>query len=340
MTIRYSTVALLLLVLLFSAACERQVPLVTTIKDVTIAPKGFPEIPFPEENPYSKAKWELGKKLFYDKALSVDHSISCASCHKVANAFSDNIAKSFGAGNAAGTRNAPTLANVAYHPYYTREGGLPTLEMQILVPIQEHNEFNYNIIDIAERLNQIPEYVAESKAVFNRVPDAYVITRALATFERTIVSGNSQYDRYTNGNDRAITAAAKRGMTLFFSDKTNCSSCHSGFNFTSYGFENNGLYKDYPDNGRERLTGKVEDRARFKVPTLRNIAVTAPYMHDGSIATLEAVVQHYNSGGVVHPNKNTIIRPLGLTKEEQADLVAFLRSLTDDEFITNQSFQE
>lgn len=339
MAIRYTTAAWLLLVLLV-AACERQVQVVVASPSVTTVPEGFPEIPFPEENPYTAAKWALGKKLFYEKALSVDYSISCASCHKIANAFSDNIAKSFGAGNAPGTRNAPTLANVAYHPYYTREGGLPTLEMQILVPIQEHNEFNYNIVDIAERLNQIPEYVAASKAVFNRAPDAYVITRALATFERTIVSGNSQYDQYIHGNTRAMSPAAQRGMQLFFSSKTNCSSCHSGFNFTNYGFENNGLYEVYPDNGRERLTGNTTDRARFKVPTLRNIAATAPYMHDGSLPTLTAVVQHYNNGGASHVNKNAIIQPLALTVDEQADLVAFLQSLTDDAFITNQSFQE
>lgn len=303
------------------------------------APAGFPEIPFPEDNPFSYRKWELGKMLFNDKMLSADYTISCASCHKTELAFSDNVALSKGAGSLTGRRNSPTLANVAYHPYYTREGGVPTLEMQILVPIQEHDELNFNIVEIAERMKQVPKYVDMSREIFDREPDAYVITRAIATYERTLVSGNSAYDKYINMRDtRGFGEAAQRGMRLFFSARAGCSDCHSGFNFTNYSFENNGLYEQYADPGRKRLTGKEADDALFKVPTLRNVAVTAPYMYDGSVKTLEDVVAHYNSGGKPHPNKSAGLRPLHLSLQEQKDLVAFLYTLTDAEFITNKNF--
>ena len=137
----------------------------------------------------------------------------------------------------------------------------------------------------------------------------------------------------------ALSATEKRGMALFFSEKTNCSQCHAGFNFTNYALENNGLYTEYADPGRFRLTGLETDRARFKMPTLRNVSLTAPYMHDGSLQTLESVVAHYDSGGKSHPNKSVLVRPLGLTATEKADLVAFLRSLTDESFAGNPKFQ-
>lgn len=300
---------------------------------------GFPAIPFPDSNTFTIEKWQLGKKLFYDKMLSIDYSTSCASCHNVAIAFSDNTAMSIGANKLSGRRNAPTLTNVAYQPYYTKEGGLPTLEQQILVPIQEHDELNFNIVEIAKRMSTIPEYVAMSRAVFDRAPDAYVITRALATFERTLVSGNSGYDKYLYQNDTThFNSSAKRGKELFFSNRTNCGSCHNGFNFTSYAIENNGLYDVYKDVGRERFTGQPGDNGKFKIPTLRNIALTAPYMHDGSLKTLEDVIEHYNSGGKNHPNKSQLIRPLKLAERDKKDLLAFLKTLTDYEFVNKKEF--
>lgn len=299
---------------------------------LTQAPAGFPAIPFPEDNPFTLQKWELGKKLFHDKILSVDYSTSCASCHNVALAFSDGMSKSIGAGGVTARRNAPTLTNVVYQPYYMKEGAVPTLEMQVLVPIQEHDELNFDILKIAERMRQIPEYVQMSREVFNREPDPYVITRAIATFERTLVSGASAYDR------RTMTEGAKKGMQLFFSERTGCSGCHSGFNFTNYAFENNGLHEVYADNGRERFTGKQSDNGKFKVPTLRNVALTDPYMHDGSIASLTDVIAHYNIGGKMHPNKNDKIKPLGLTQQEQIELRLFLEALTDKGFVSNNNF--
>jgi len=304
-------------------------------------PKGFPEVTYPEGNEFTKDRWELGKKLFFDPIMSVDSTISCASCHKPELAFSDDVALSKGVSDRLGIQNAPSLANIVYHPYFTRAGGVPNLEMQILVPIQEHNEFDFNILLIAERLAADSFYVSLSQKAYDRAPDAFVITRALASFERSLISGYSPYDQYTQHNNfEAMSDAALRGMDLFFSEKTNCASCHSGFNFSNYAFENNGLYEVYEDAGRFRLTGNEEDRALFKVPSLRNIALTAPYMHDGSISSLEEVIQHYQLGGTNHSQKSPLIKALNLTKQEQEDLVQFLTTLSDESFIKNPLFSQ
>lgn len=321
--------------------CEKDTIIVASQSSDFELPKGFPAISFPEDNAYSKARWELGKKLFYDNVLSIDRSINCGSCHKASLAFSDDVALSDGVKNRPGTRNAPTLANVAYHPYYTREGGVPTLEMQVLVPIQEHNEFAFNIVNAGERLAMDSQYIEMSKLAYNRTPDYYVITRALANFERTLVSGNSPFDKYSyQGQNEAINETEKAGMALFYSSKTNCSSCHSGFNFSNYAFENNGLYETYKDNGRMRLTNNLDDQALFKVSTLRNIALTAPYMHDGSMKTLNEVIDHYDKGGKQHKNKSKLLKPINLSDQEKGQLIAFLECLTDQQFITEEKFKE
>jgi len=332
--IRLSWVFILLISFLFS--CSKEEISVEKHFELMEIPKGFDAIQFPADNLYSKSRWELGKKLFYDPILSSDKSISCASCHLAEYAFSDKVSVSQGVEARVGTRNAPSLANVAFHPYYLREGGVPTLEMQVLVPIQEHNEFDFNILLIAERMNQDVSYVEMALEAYDRIPDAFVITRAIATFERSLISGYSPYDKYENYNDQsALNENEIRGMNLFFSDRLQCSQCHSGFNFTNYSFENNGLYDEYSDSGRFRLTGKEEDFAKFKTPSLRNIALTAPYMHDGSMSTLDEVIDHYNTGGAENPQKSSLIKPLHLSESEKADLKAFLNSLTDKTFITN-----
>ena len=308
--------------------------------DLTAVPPGFPPIPFPEENTFTQERWDLGKRLFYDPILSVDSSIHCGSCHHQELGFSDDVAFSDGVEGRPGVRNALPLVNLAYHPYLLREGGLPTLEFQILVPIQEENEFAHNIVLIAEKMQNDPTYVAMSQAAYGRDPDAFVITRSIATFERTLISGNSPYDQWNyQGCDNALSPAQKRGMNLFFSDEAGCFHCHDGLNLTNYAFENNGLYEDYEDPGRMQLTGDPADSARFKVPSLRNIAVTAPYMHDGSMADLHTVVEHYNSGGAEHPHKSEFIRPLGLSDEEINDLVSFLEALTDESFLQDHRFK-
>ena len=317
---------------------ETATPLLTET-DILQIPTGFPPPLFPDDNKFTVARWQLGKKLFFDPILSRDSSISCASCHFPNYAFSDTTAFSAGVENAAGTRNSPSLANVAYHPYFTREGGVPTLEMQILIPIQEHNEFDFNIILLSEKLQNNELYQQMAFETYEQAATSFVITRALATFERSLLSGNSPYDQFAFQNrENALNETEKMGMNLFFSEKTNCSHCHSGFNFTNYEFENNGLYEDYADPGRFRLTGNEDDIARFKVPSLRNISLTAPYMHDGSIKDLKTVVEHYVSGGKSHIHKNEILQPLDLTIAEQTAIIAFLESLTDDSFINNKNF--
>jgi len=328
--------------LLLIGACqkENQPDLPPQSEPFLVVPKGFPAPVFPADNELTAARFELGKRLFYDPVMSRDSSISCASCHAPGRAFSDSVAFSPGAGGAAGKRNAPTLANVAYQPYFTREGGVPTLEMQILVPIQEHNEFDFNLLLIADRLKTDTAYVRMSREAYGRDPDFYIITRGIACFERTLISGQSRYDEfYFSGKTNALSIVEQRGMDLFFSEKTNCSNCHAGFNFSNYAFENNGLYDTYPDAGRFRLTEDSSDIARFKVPTLRNVALTAPFMHDGSLPTLQSVVEHYNSGGKGHPHRSPIVRTLGLSAGELSDLVAFLGSLTDEHFINNSKFR-
>ena len=301
-----------------------------------VIPQGFPDIPYPSDNAYTPERWALGRKLFYDKALSRDSTVSCASCHRPEFAFADYHAVSPGVDGRLGNRNVPSLANVAYHPYYLREGGLPTLEMQVFVPLQETHEMDFEIALAAARLAQDSAYRAMSESAYDRPMDPYVITRALAAFERTLISGDSRYDRYLAGTaTTVISPAEKAGMDLFFSERTNCSACHGGYNFTTYAFANNGLYAEYADPGRFRLTNLESDRALFKIPSLRNVSITAPYMHDGSVATLREVIDHYDSGGQAHPNKSTLIRPLHLTESEKDDLVAFLQMLIDPTFIHN-----
>ncbi len=306
--------------------------------ELLLVPSHFPEVEFPEDNPFSDESWELGKMLFFDKALSVNNSISCASCHKTQHAFADNAAFTNGVEDRAGTRNVPTLANVAFHPYFTREGGIPSLEMQILVPIQEHNEFDFNIIEIIERLKNNELYQQLSQQAYGRNLDAFVLVRALANFERTLISANSKYDQFLQ-NKATLNQAEQQGKQLFFSDSLACASCHSGFDFTNYKFANNGLYQQYEDEGRFRLTNDSTDLATFKISSLRNIELTAPYMHNGSIENLEQVIEHYENGVQTHQNLSNKIGRFTLTASEKSNLIAFLKTLTDHSFIENTMFQ-
>jgi cytochrome c peroxidase len=298
------------------------------------SPRGLPELKEIDGNEYTKERYDLGRKLFFDPILSIDSSISCASCHKPELAFADNRSLSPGAFGRPGTRNAPSLINVAYHPHLLREGSIKTLEMQVLVPIQEENEFAHNIVDIAKQLKRDSIYVEMSTKAYNREIDAFVITRSIGVFQRTLLAANSKYDDFRFGQDaNALNESEQRGKALFFSRKTNCFFCHSGVNFTNYLFENTGLYKNYKDDGRYRFTKDSSDIGKFKVPSLRNVQITKPYMHDGSFQSLEAVVEHYNSGGKSHSNKNAFIKPLGLTEQEKSDLISFLKSLTDSIYL-------
>ena len=301
-------------------------------------PAGFPQMNIPLDNQFTLERWKLGKKLFYETKLSLDSSISCASCHKIEFAFSDNVSLSSGVFDAPGTRNAPTLTNIGFQPYYTKEGGIETLEKQVLIPIQEHNEMNFNILDAGKRLNEIDAFKKLSLETYNREMDYYVITRALACFERTIVSSNSKYDAFLK-NNAILTSEELNGKNLFFGNKTNCSSCHSGILLTDFSLQNNGLYENYIDKGRYRLTLDTIDIGIFKVPTLRNVQFSSPYMHDGSMITLKDVVEHYNEGGKNHINKSNLIKPLNLSEDEILDIVSFLETLSDFDFISNKNLK-
>ena len=335
-----SKLTFIILISLAIIGCNKEEQIMSVEPKIMEIPNGFPNITFPSDNDYSEARWTLGKKLFYDKALSRNFTISCGSCHKPELAFSDNVSLSKGEQGLLGKSNAPSLTNIAYHPYFTRTGGVPTLEMQVLVPIQEHDEFDFNIVDIAVRLSKDSTYNREAMVAYGRKIDPYVITRALANFERSFISGNAAFDKFSfQGKEDALTDTQLKGKSLFYSERTNCSFCHGGFNFTDYGFKNNGLYEVYADTGRMRFTQLEADRALFKTPSLRNVEFTAPYMHDGSIKTLDDVIEHYNSGGKNSVNKSDKIKPLYLTEGEKSALVAFLKSLSDVQFTNNKNFK-
>jgi cytochrome c peroxidase len=327
------------LIVIAASACRKDdppTPVVTPEIAVLQVPAGFPQPEIPADNALTPLRIALGKRLFYDPVLSRDSTLSCASCHKQHLAFADNVAASLGIEGRPGARNSPSLANVAYQKRLLREGGVPTLEMQILVPIQEHNEFDFNILNIMERLERMPEYVDLSWQAYGRKPDPFVITRAISAFERTLLSGDSPFDQWHfQGKTRALSAEAQRGFVLFNSERLGCNNCHTGFLFTNQEFANNGLYETYTDPGRMRLTGLESDRAVFKIPSLRNVAVTAPYMHDGSLKSLDEVINHYQTGGKPHPNKSKALRPFTLTTRERQELLAFLNSLTDLIFLQN-----
>ena len=294
-------------------------------------PKDFPRMIIPEGNELTKSRVELGKKLFFDKGLSIDYSISCNSCHHPKFAFADNRAISPGVEGRLGIRNAPTLTNVGFNPNFLFDGFVETLEKQSVVPIEEHAEMAFNIVEVANRLKQNVKYAALAKTAYNREMDPYVITRALGAYQRTLISHESRYDLHKKGK-RKLNSSELKGKDLFF-NQLHCTQCHGGFNFTNFTTQNNGLYTVYADSGRMRTTKLEEDRDLFKVPTLRNIALTAPYMHDGSMKSLEDVIRHYESGGKQHKNKSPHLKPFELSDEDRTNLILFLNTLTDDRFI-------
>ena len=295
-----------------------------------LVPKGFPLPKFPEDNKPTAARILLGKKLFEDPILSRDYTISCKSCHIQEMAFSDQKHFSFGVENRKGVRNAPGLFNIAYNKSFFWDGGVPTLEQQVLAPIENPLEMDFNITAVVERLKKDKEYQKLFRNAYNHEPSIYSLTRAIANYERTLLSGNSKFDDYQqNKNQNALNESEKNGMELFFGEKGECFHCHSGYNFTDYSFMNNGIYENYADSGRQRVTLNEGDRGKFKVPSLRNINLTPPYMHDGSLANLDDVLEHYNSGGKNNSNKSFFIKPLGLTDAEKKDIINFLKSLTE-----------
>ncbi len=341
-------------------------------------PDDMPAPAIPADNPISAEKVELGRWLFYDTRLSGNRTMSCASCHIQALAFTDGKTRSVGSTGESHPRGAMSLVNVAYASRLTWANPLlDRLEDQALTPLLGDNPVEMGLgtrpDDFAVLLKTEERYKALAKRAFPNDDDPYSLlngVRAISAFVRTIVSFQSPYDRYMGGDDRALGEAAIRGMNLFFSERLECFHCHGGFNFTDstthanarveqVGYHNTGLYNvgnagDYPaeNTGLYDMTGERRDIGRFKAPTLRNISVTAPYMHDGSIATLDEVIDHYARGGRrieegeyagdgrLSPYKSEFIRGFDLSDDERKDLIAFLEALTDPVVLSDERLSD
>jgi cytochrome c peroxidase len=338
-------------------------------------PPGFPRPRVPPDNPMTTEKVDLGRHLFYDTRLSADGTFSCATCHQQVRAFADDKARGVGLTGQVHPRGAMSLTNVAYNPVLTWANPvMRRLEDQALVPMFGTDPVELGLAGVEramlDRLRAELRYQTLFPAAFPGPGDPFTtanVTKAIASFERTLLSGRAPYDRVRTLFDQsAIPPAAHRGQDLFFSDRVGCFQCHAGFNFTQsvdyvgkdsveLAFHNTGLYDldgtgQYPatNTGVHAITGDAGDMGRFRAPTLRNIALTAPYMHDGSLRTLDEVIRHYERGGrarrasgVSAPTgptthrRSPLIKPFTLTDAERADLIAFLESLTDQQFVSD-----
>jgi cytochrome c peroxidase len=334
--------------------------------------KSWPRPPVPGDNPMSEAKVELGRHLFYDTRLSANGTTSCASCHKQELAFSDGRAVGVGATGELHSRGAMSLANVGYAETLTWANPIMrTLEQQAHVPIfgDRPIELGYaSIPELESRLREEPRYEALFAAAFPEGEQPISIgniTRALGAFQRTLISGNSAYDRFQRGERDALSESAQRGMSFVTTNEDHrfeCNHCHGGLFFTDhitwdgrssrgalplyhqtglYDVDGKGGYPE-PNTGAFSVTLDPSDMGKFKAPTLRNIALTAPYMHDGSIATLSEVLDHYAQGGRAQvPGKtDDLLQPFAISAQEKVDIIAFLESLTDDEFVTSPRFAD
>lgn len=286
-------------------------------------------IPYPKDNPYTLAKASLGKKLYFDTRLSAANVLSCGSCHSPAYGWGDGQPTGVGHGMKKLGCRSPTIINAAFGGIFMWDGRAATLEEQALGPIQADVEMNLPIEKLIERLENIKGYPPLFEAAFpGQGIKPETIAKAIATYERSVVSGRAPFDAWIDGNQNAISEQAIRGFVLF-NTKARCVACHSGWNFTDDSFHDIGLAS--ADIGRAKIVPGVEKlKYAFKTPGLREIALRGPYMHDGSVPTLEAVMVHYNRGGIDRPSRSDDMKPLGLTKQELADLVAFMHTLTSD----------
>ncbi len=297
-------------------------------------------VPTPIDNPQSLAKIALGRQLFFDKRLSIDGTIACASCHDPQKAFTDQLPKSRGIKGQLSERNAPSLLNAAFLKTAMFDAHLASLELQAIVPIQEPVEMGHNMKLLIQQLRQIPEYQAAAQSIFQRDFDAYVLTRSLAAFERSLLSMNAPIDRYLAGDQKALTAEQHAGWQLF-SEKLYCIQCHPAPYFTTHVAANNGLYASYEgktDQGRFRIHHDSSDIGKFKIPSLRNITLTFPYMHDGSIQNLEQVLAHYQKGGAKNPRQDPRITSFTLSAIEKKQLLAFFDALIDTSYLKRDRF--
>jgi cytochrome c peroxidase len=322
-------------------------------------PRGFPRPWVPADNPMSASKVALGRRLFFETRLSTTGQYSCASCHRPELAYTDGRAHAIGAAGESVRRSAMSLTNVAYNPAFTwGNAQVRSLEQQMRQPLFNRHPVEMGLRDdgseaiaaLARDSSYPPAFDASFPGDAEPFSMSHVI-KAIAAFERTLISGRSPFDRYVFDDDRgALSEAAKRGMALFYSARIGCAQCHFGINFSGpliYEghavdraiYANTGLYDvdargGYPagDQGLIEITHRSADMGRFRVPTLRNVALTAPYMHDGSLSSLDQVLEHYARGGHRSPRQDSRVRPISLTPAEHADLIAFLDGLTDRDF--------
>lgn len=337
------------IVVLFSVvffACKKEEPTTeevaasTTTPYPLVVPSSLPPMPIPADNPLTVEGVFLGKKLFYDPILSGNNTKSCASCHRADYAFTDFLSLSIGVGGQFGVRNSMPIINLAWQPQFFWDGGAADLESQVVGPIQNPVEMHEFLPGLIDELNNHEEYPALFKAAFGS--DSITVPRlmkAIAQFERTLISGNSRYDRYVQGLE-PFTPLELQGLELFTDmSKGDCNHCHTlGSTFSDFAYRNTGLDSIPEDDGRYLITLNESDRGKFKTPSLRNIANTAPYMHDGRFATLLECVEHYNTGFHYAENldANLEFAQKGrMTNAEMEAIVAFMLTLTDDEFLTN-----
>ena len=286
-------------------------------------------MPIPEDNPLTPEKVALGRELFFDKQLSRDRSISCGTCHDPKRVFTDDKPVAVGVFKRKGNRRTPTLVNRGYGKTFFWDGRITGLEKQVVQPILAEKEMDLTLEEVILRLKQEPRYRRWFQQVFHREIHSEDLGRALASYVRTILSGDSPYDRYVEGRRKALSKEARQGLRLF-RGKAGCVPCHAGLNFTDEDFHNTGVAwrgGQLLDPGRYKVTEREKDLGAFKTPLLREVARRAPYMHDGSIETLEKVIEFYNDGGIRNPYLDREMRPLKLTEDEQQALLVFLHSL-------------
>jgi cytochrome c peroxidase len=287
------------------------------------------ELPEPEGNAFDPARWELGRRLFFERELSVDRSVSCASCHAPERHFADGEALSVGVAGRRTLRNAPSLVNRGFGESFMWDGRVATLEEQVLMPVTNELEMDLPLEEMVARLQAHPSYPALFAAAFEDGVTQANAARALAQYVRRLVLGDSAVDRFRAGEYEQLSSEERVGLWVFES-KGRCWRCHSGANFTDERFHNTGVgvVDGRPEEGRAAITGAAADRGAFKTPTLRGVALTAPYMHDGSLATLADVVAFYRRGGGANPDLDGLLVPLELSDREADGLVAFLEALS------------
>lgn len=294
-------------------------------------PLGLPPLSIPKDNPLTPEKIELGKMLYFDKRVSKDGTVSCATCHDPKMAWAERTPTSTGIGKQVGPRNSPTVMNAAYATSMFWDGRAATLEEQATGPVENPIEMGHKMSDLVLQLDKIPEYHERFQKVFGTPVTQEGFAKAIAAFERTILVGNSPYDRFKAGDTNALSEAQKRGLALF--EKVGCADCHTPPLFSDYEFYNAGVGMDKPnpDEGRKAVTKNDQDMGAFRVPSLRNVADTAPYFHDGSAKTLEEAVALMAGGGKDNPHRSPdfdTVRQAKITPEQRKDLVEFLKALS------------